>query len=214
MIRTEHQDRVVTILDKNLEPQYFTISVSKSENSGDYLVTLSDITKMKLQQIENEKKASLDPLTNIYNRQKFDDVFNQEIKNTNRYGYSLSLAIIDIDKFKDFNDTYGHLVGDEVLVSTAQVVQKNLRETDIFARWGGEEFVILFRNTNISQAKIVCEKLRKRIENNTHQTARKVTVSFGLTQHSSSDTCKSMFKRCDEALYFAKENGRNRVEVF
>jgi diguanylate cyclase (GGDEF)-like protein len=214
MIRTEHQDRVVTILDKNLEPQYFTISVSRSQNNGDYLVTLSDITKMKLQQIENEKKASLDPLTNIYNRQKFDDVFNQEIKNTNRYGYPLSLAIIDIDKFKDFNDTHGHLIGDEVLVSTAQVVQNNLRETDVLARWGGEEFVILFINTNISQAKKVSEKLRKIIENHTHPTAGKVTASFGLTQFASHDTNKSMFKRCDEALYFAKENGRNRVELF
>lgn len=211
--RTPQKDKIVSILDVKSLPHTFTISASKSKNSGDYLVSLSDITKIKEHQEETEKIANYDSLTNIYNRQKFDEIFKQEIKNSHRYSFALSLAILDIDKFKLFNDTYGHLIGDEVLISTAQVVQNNLRDTDLFARWGGEEFVLLFRNTKISEAKIVSNKLRVLIEKNSHPLAGRVTVSFGLTQYKENDTIESMFKRCDEALYIAKANGRNRVEI-
>lgn len=211
--RTPQKDKIVSILDVKGLPHTFTISASKSKNSGDYLVSLSDITKIKEHQEETEKIANYDSLTNIYNRQKFDEIFKQEIKNSNRYSFALSLAILDIDKFKLFNDTYGHLIGDEVLISTTQVVQNNLRDTDLFARWGGEEFVLLFRNTKISEAKVVVNKLRVLIEKNSHPLAGRVTASFGLTQYKENDTIESMFKRCDEALYMAKANGRNRVEI-
>ncbi len=123
------------------------------------------------------------------------------------------MAIIDIDKFKDFNDTYGHLIGDEVLIMMAQSVNDSVRGTDTFARWGGEEFLILFKDTSIENAKMVSEKLRNKIEKLQHPTAGSITASFGLTQYIDGDTTKSMFKRCDDALYKAKEDGRNRVEV-
>ncbi|MEA2018001.1 MAG: GGDEF domain-containing protein, partial [Campylobacterota bacterium] len=121
--------------------------------------------------------------------------------------------IIDIDKFKNFNDTYGHLIGDEVLITMAQTVKTHVRETDTFARWGGEEFVILFKNTSIKNAKIVSEYIKDRIEENEHKIAGKITASFGLTQYKENDTIETIFKRCDDALYVAKENGRNRVEI-
>lgn len=211
--RTPDKDRIVSVQNENNQIFTFTISVTNSKNDGDYLVTLSDITKLQEHHQGNEKKANYDSLTNIYNRQKFDEIFAQKIKNTERYSYPLSLAIFDIDKFKLFNDTYGHLLGDEVLISTTQVVQNNLRDTDIFARWGGEEFVILFTHTSLPEAEIVSEKLRKLIEENSHPTAGKITVSFGLTQYVKHDTQQSMFKRCDEALYMAKSNGRNKVMI-
>lgn len=211
--RTPVKDRVVSILDNNSNPKAFQISVTNSENSGDYLVSLSDITKIKEYQVLTEQKAYIDGLTNVYNRNKLNEIFAQEIKNSKRYKTPLTIAILDIDKFKDFNDTYGHLIGDEVLITMAQTVQHNIRETDTFARWGGEEFVILFINTTLAVAKSVSEKLKNTIEQNTHDKAGKITSSFGLTQYIENDTQKSMFERCDRALYKAKENGRNRVEI-
>lgn len=211
--RTSLKDRIVAILDENNEAISYKISISESENKGDFLVTLSDITKLKEHQLYTEKKAYIDSLTKIYNRNKFDEVFEEEIKNTQRYNIPLSVALIDIDKFKDFNDTYGHLIGDEVLVNMANVVTKNIRETDVFARWGGEEFILLFKHTDIELGKEVSQKLREKIEENEHPIAGSITASFGLTQYRDGDTTESIFKRCDKALYRAKENGRNRVEV-
>jgi len=211
--RTDTLNRIVSILDENLEARVFNISVTKSEGRGDYLVTLSDITIMREYQVQTEKKASLDALTKIYNRSKFDEILDNEIEYQKRDTKSFCIVILDVDKFKNFNDTYGHLIGDEVLIKMAQIVGDNLRNTDIFARWGGEEFVILFKNTSLEIAKKVSEKLKDKIEENTHETAGKITASFGVTEYKIGDTRESIFKRCDTALYVAKENGRNRVEV-
>jgi len=211
--RTQKRDRVVAILDKHIEIKAFTINISKSQNSGDYILLLSDITKLKEYQVKTEQKAYIDGLTQVYNRNKFDEVLTLEIKNSKRYNNPLSIAIIDIDKFKNFNDTYGHLIGDEVLIKMAQTVNNNIRETDVFARWGGEEFVLLFRNTQAKDALVASSHIKDKIEENIHPTAGKITASFGVTQYMPNDTIEVMFKRCDDALYKAKENGRNRVEV-
>jgi len=162
---------------------------------------------------ETSKKAYIDGLTKVFNRNKFDEVLEEELQRVARYSNQLSIALIDIDHFKDFNDTYGHLVGDEVLVMLAQRVDSNLRGTDTFARWGGEEFIILFKETYIDTARIISLKLKDKIEALDHPTAGKITASFGLTQYIEGDTEESIFKRCDDALYLAKERGRNRVEV-
>ena len=213
ILKTAPADRIVSILDKNFEPAAFKISISKPGDDGEYLVTLSDITKIKERQVQTEKKAYLDALTKVYNRNKFDEVFAEELARVKRYNAPFTLALIDIDKFKDFNDTYGHLIGDEVLIKLAQTVNENLRDTDIFARWGGEEFVILFKNISIESARLVSQKLKDKIEENEHPIAGKITASFGLSEYVDGDTTESMFMRCDKALYKAKENGRNRVEV-
>ncbi|MGB3750141.1 MAG: diguanylate cyclase, partial [Arcobacteraceae bacterium] len=210
--RTPEKDRVVAILNEKIQPKAYQINISKSKNHDDYIVSLSDITKLKEYQVKTEHKAYIDGLTQVYNRNKFDEIFTMEMKNTQRYKTPLSIAIIDIDKFKNFNDTYGHLIGDEVLIEMAQTVQNNIRETDTFARWGGEEFVILFKNTIVDDAKIVAEHIKGKIEQNSHKTAGKITASFGVTQFKENDTLETIFKRCDKALYKAKENGRNRVE--
>jgi len=213
VIKTPIKDRIVLIDDKNLEQIAFIISITKSENIGDYLVSLSDITKMKEYQLLTEKKVYIDKLTNVYNRNKFDAVFHDEIAYAKKYTSQLCIAMIDIDKFKNFNDKYGHLIGDEVLCSMAQTVNEHVRDTDIFARWGGEEFVILFKNISIERTKQITLKIKDMIQENTHPVAGQITASFGITQYIDGDTEESIFKRCDEALYLAKENGRNRVEV-
>ena len=213
--RTPENERVVSIVDKHFSTKAFKIDIVgiNYQNYDDYLVTLTDITIMKERQVQTEKKAYFDGLTSVYNRHKFDEIIKNEIKNSQRYHRPLSMAILDIDKFKNFNDVYGHLIGDEVLVMLAQHVKDSIRETDVFARWGGEEFVILFREVDVLQAKIVSDKIRESIAELEHETAGHITASFGVTEFKEDDTLETMFKRCDEALYKAKEAGRNRVEV-
>ena len=213
--RTPENERVVSIIDKYFSVKAFKIDIVRInyQNYDDYLVTLTDITIMKERQVQTEKKAYFDGLTSVYNRHKFDEIIKNEIKNSQRYHRPLSMAILDIDKFKNFNDVYGHLIGDEVLVMLAQHVKNTIRETDVFARWGGEEFIILFRELDVLQAKIVSDKIRESIAELEHETAGHITASFGVTEFEDDDTLESMFKRCDNALYKAKEGGRNRVEV-
>ena len=209
---TKATDRKVLILNENFEPKAYSIVIQKLEENGDYLVTLSDISEMQEEFKEVENKAYIDGLTGVYNRNKFNELFTKELERVKRYKEPLSIAIIDIDHFKKFNDTFGHLVGDEVLVSMAQTVNKSTRETDIFARWGGEEFVIMFINTPSTKAKEAAEHIKDKIEANEHPTAGKITASFGITEYKDGDNLETVFKRCDDALYRAKENGRNRVE--
>lgn len=210
---TKVSDRKVLILNENLEPTVYAISMKKLIGNGDYLVTLSDISKLEEELKVVENKVYIDGLTGVYNRNKFNELFKKELNKVKRYNEPLSIAIIDIDHFKSFNDTYGHLIGDEVLISMAKTVNNNTRDTDVFARWGGEEFIIMFINTPANKAKQVAESLKDKIEENEHHTAGKITASFGVTQYKDEDDIETIFKRCDEALYLAKENGRNRVEI-
>ena len=206
--------RVVLMLDSKFEPKTFYINISViNEEKHLYLINLTDITKMTIERVKTEHKAYFDGLTGIFNRNKLEESFKQELLRVKRYNHPLSIAIIDIDHFKRFNDTHGHLVGDEVLIMLAQNVERKIRDTDVFARWGGEEFVIIFVETNAESAYKTAEHLREYIEQLEHKTAGKVTASFGITQYKDGDTLASLFKRCDDALYLAKENGRNRVEV-
>lgn len=211
--RVEEKDRVVSVVDGHFEQKAFTINIKELEYNKSYLITLSDITQIKENFIKTEKKAYIDGLTRVYNRNKFDELFEQECKRAKRYAKPFSVALIDIDNFKNFNDNYGHLIGDQVLITMAQILNDNIRATDIFARWGGEEFVILFIDTEIQIAKTISDKLRTKISDNKHETAGRITASFGLSQYKEGDTMDSIFKRCDDALYKAKKNGKNRVEI-
>ena len=128
----------------------------------------------------------------------------------------LSICIIDVDKFKGVNDTYGHKAGDKVLKTIAQVCATNVRETDFFARYGGEEFVLLLPETSLSQARLVAESLRKEIEGCNFHYANEpvvITISCGVAEFDFKDSPDSVFKRADRALYQAKNEGRNRVVV-
>jgi len=213
--KTAQTDRVVSILDISLNPKAFNINITKtsSHNVSEYLVTLTDITMIKEKELKIQYKADYDGLTKVYNRNKFNELLEQEFIRDNRYKRHLSITLIDIDDFKNFNDTFGHLIGDEVLIMLAKYISNNIRDTDTFARWGGEEFVILFPETTEEIAEIICNKLREGIESMSHLVAGSITASFGITQCKKSDTIDGMFNRCDEALYMAKENGRNMVCV-
>jgi diguanylate cyclase (GGDEF)-like protein len=123
------------------------------------------------------------------------------------------MILIDIDHFKSFNDTYGHLIGDEVLVKLAKTINKITRKTDTFGRWGGEEFIMVLPNTTKENAAIVAEHLRLDVEKIKHPIAGGITASFGVAQYEEGDNEESLYIKSDEALYKAKENGRNRVEI-
>lgn len=161
-----------------------------------------------------QQQAERDGLTGLYNRRKFNAVCGNEILRGRRYDLPLSLIMVDIDRFKCINDTFGHLVGDQVLVEVAHLLADRMRESDTLARWGGEEFMILAPHTGLSQALVLAEQIRGVVEGNRFSTAGKLTCCLGVTQQCDNDTVDWLIHRADTALYHAKNNGRNRVEVF
>ena len=157
--------------------------------------------------------ANIDALTSIPNRRKFDEALQYEMGRDKRYHNKLSLIFCDLDHFKHVNDTHGHKIGDEILKEFTQLISENIRNTDIFARWGGEEFVLLLPDTNIETATLTAEKLLIEIERHTFSYVGRMTASFGITELFEEDTETSFIKRADDALYRAKARGRNRIEV-
>lgn len=170
-------------------------------------------TKLKQKTKELERLSITDSLTNTYNRHKLDSDINKEIARANRYSNQLSLIMLDIDFFKDINDEFGHVAGDEILVAFAKLLRENLRDNDVLGRWGGEEFLIICSGIGVSSAASAAEKLRKIIDLHDFSPAQGITASFGVTEWKTSDTKESLVLKADKALYQAKREGRNRVCV-
>jgi diguanylate cyclase (GGDEF)-like protein/PAS domain S-box-containing protein len=177
------------------------------------LGTYMDITERKLMEEELKRLSVTDNLTQTYNRTKHEEIIKRETERTKRYLSPLSISMFDIDHFKKVNDTFGHNVGDYVLKTIAQIVKNSLRELDYLVRWGGEEFLIIAPDTDIKGAEVMAERIRKLIESYKFDKVDKVTLSFGVTQFKDEDTEDNFIKRADDAMYRAKEKGRNRVEV-
>jgi len=209
-------DRTVKIENKDGEDRVFTINIDDYEQKGEhYVISFTDITELKEKSNLLEYQANHDQLTGLFNRQKFNEIFKKEIKREKRYNNNLSLIIFDIDNFKNFNDDFGHNVGDEVLKIISKVLLENIREHDSVARWGGEEFLVLLPQTDELGAKNVAEKIRKAIESyKRDDIPRQITASFGVTRFKEDDNETSVLKKADDALYKAKKEGKNRVEVF
>ena len=167
------------------------------------------------QDISDKKQVELlsitDKLTGLFNRLKLEEVLGQEIARAQRYGSNLSISMIDIDHFKQVNDTYGHRAGDVVLESFACILKESLRKTDIIGRWGGEEFLIICPHTESEGCVALVEKLRQRIEHHYFNGVGYKTASFGVTYLHYSDNQEVIVNRADEALYLAKDKGRNCV---
>ena len=144
-----------------------------------------------------------------------ENSFKSEIKRSKRYGYPFSVIMIDIDHFKEVNDTYGHDIGDRVLIEVGRVLFENIRETDILGRWGGEEFLIICPHSSDADALILAEKIRYMIESQPFQSVGNKTCSLGVAVFDlKEDDYKEVMKRSDEALYRAKNSGRNCVVNF
>ncbi|MFT5693051.1 MAG: diguanylate cyclase (GGDEF)-like protein/PAS domain S-box-containing protein [Oceanicoccus sp.] len=165
------------------------------------------------QQITQAKHdAHTDILTSLFNRRKFEEELAREISRSKRYLTPLSLLLFDADYFKDINDQYGHSVGDKVLQVLAKVISNNNRSSDICARWGGEEFVVILPETNIRQARVIAEKKRLMIANESFDGKINISCSIGVTEFKKTDDFDSFIKRLDLALYEAKNSGRNCVK--
>jgi len=161
--------------------------------------------------------AITDPMTKLYNRRYFSEISEDIFSLAKRNGHNLGVIMLDIDKFKRVNDTYGHQVGDEVIISLANVIVTHIRQSDTACRYGGEEFVILLPETDINGVRNVAEKIRRAVEESKMElpdgVELKYTVSLGITEadFEKDRNVEKVIGRADEALYDAKESGRNRV---
>ena len=159
-------------------------------------------------------RSNYDPLTRLLNRRGFETTYNAIFKTHKRHKQPFALLFLDIDHFKHINDTYGHDIGDAVLEELAKILKQTLRDSDIIARWGGEEFVVLLNDTNADAAKKVAQKLKEKIEEHTHATLPSFTVSIGVANGEASKSFEQLLKEADEALYRAKKEGRNRIVIY
>ncbi len=175
------------------------------------VVNAIDVTRMKELEEQLKELSVTDQLTQIHNRVRFNESLEEEVRISRRYKTDLSLIMFDIDHFKRVNDTHGHDIGDKVLVTIVELVRHSLRETDIFARWGGEEFMILLPHTKQEKAAILAERIRHTIESAAFEIVQCVTCSFGVTQFHEDDTTETFVKRVDAQMYNAKASGRNQV---
>lgn len=212
--RKSFTDQELELLNKKKKPIWIRVKTSLILDATKiyFLNVITDISKKKIEYEKLNYIAYFDALTGIYNRRKFNELFLTEYKRAKRYKRDLCGIFFDIDHFKIVNDTYGHDIGDIVLQELSTLVQKHVRETDFFARWGGEEFIILLPETNIENALTLAEHIRKNILEKTFTKIGNITVSFGITQLKGKEQQKTFLKRLDNALYKAKKEGRNRSE--
>ncbi len=192
---------------------YYQPVYNRGSRINTVVVNIVDNTENRLLQEELKRISQTDPLTKIYNRSKFNDALEREIERIKRKYSDLSVLLFDIDFFKKINDTYGHDVGDDVLKKITALVSQNIRINDVFARWGGEEFIILLPLTDICNASLLADKLRVLISSHSMGKAGKISCSFGVSSYRMGEPIESFIKRADEGLYKSKRNGRNRVTI-
>lgn len=161
-----------------------------------------------------EKLSMIDPLTEVYNKQKFQKILEKEVERADRYDEPLSLIIFDIDNFKKINDTYGHLIGDNILKKVIKNIKENIRKVDFISRIGGDEFTIIAPNTDLLHAYNLAQKLKKELDNlDIKEIDEKITCSFGIAQYKNGENVNDFFKRADSALYMSKKEGKNRISL-
>jgi diguanylate cyclase (GGDEF)-like protein len=185
-----------------------------------YIVTLSGIAKLKTHVTQAgahahilRVAASVDYLTGVANRRAAAQLLQHALERANQFGEIVSVMLLDIDHFKNINDTYGHDIGDKVLIQVAAIVQQHLRAADTLGRWGGEEFLIVASATDAAEVARMAERLRAQIAGHDFPHVGRITASFGVATSLRHDTPEALVKRADEALYLAKEGGRDRVEA-
>ena len=207
------QARVSDFTTEVLRTSYINLIVSLLVT---LLIIFIIIQMIQRHNIKLEILANNDELTGLPNRRVFDENLKHLLLLNRRKNVDASVLFFDIDNFKNVNDSFGHNVGDRVLIQIAQIIKDNIRESDLYARWGGEEFIITFVNSSLDDSKEIAEKLRFTIEENRELQSfvnYKVTASFGLTQITEKDSLGSILRRVDNAMYEAKESGKNRVII-
>ena len=204
-------ERLVTLKSES-EGVHSIFRININPAGKRYVVSLTDVTQLARRSEQYRYLAIHDTLTGCHNRTYFEHELNDAIARVKRYHSAVCVAMLDIDHFKEFNDNYGHLVGDTVLIELTDLITTSIRSGDLFARWGGEEFVLLLPDSDLESAHDAAEKLRHLIaKTDFDKVPSRVTVSIGVIRLAEDDTIKSIMERVDHALYSAKESGRNRV---
>jgi diguanylate cyclase (GGDEF)-like protein/PAS domain S-box-containing protein len=204
-LKTRHKDGYEIDVELSL-------SAVKIKDTWHALGIVRDISERKKYEELLYRQSITDPLTNIYNRRFFMQMLEQEMERTRRYGKPFSIIMLDLDHFKSVNDRFGHAAGDMVLKSVADMIKGRIRKTDYFARWGGEEFIILLPETSVEYAAGLAEELRERLSSMTLPEVGRVTASFGVASYRTLDTIDTILMRADSMLYEAKDAGRNCVK--
>lgn len=192
----------------------FNQMASQLESRTRALVESESREKIRRRETEIlERLAITDRLTGLYNRRKLDEVMNSELHRAVRYQQTFGIAILDIDMFKSINDEYGHQVGDQVIVELADLLRSSIRRSDTVGRWGGEEFILICPQTDLSGTRQVSENLCQTIAKHEFPIKRSVTASFGVAAWMSGESLDELLSRADKGLYEAKRTGRNKVAV-
>ncbi|MGD8741399.1 MAG: GGDEF domain-containing protein [Desulfobacterales bacterium] len=156
-----------------------------------------------------------DELTGLYNSRHFFKRIKAEVERTDRYGHPLTLLILDLDNFKQYNDTFGHLSGDRVLAETGNIIRKSIRSTDSAYRYGGEEFAVILPESSVRKSLYFAERIRKSFESEAsfahEDEGLRVTVSIGVAQYLAGEKISDLIKRADRNMYEAKKTGKNRI---
>lgn len=213
-LQTQTTAAIPAITLKNPQGKVHTFSLSVHEfDENQWLITLLDITKTVLEKALLENKVNQDALTKAHTRHFFETHIDHLIEQAYTNQKSLGIIYFDIDFFKQVNDTYGHDMGDEVLKTIVIICKANLREKDYVIRWGGEEFLILIQVDSEKVLRQVTENIRRKIANHEFDTQTQITASFGITLHQPGSSIKYTLSQADEALYKAKNNGRNQIFI-
>jgi diguanylate cyclase (GGDEF)-like protein len=200
--------------DGRIIPFEVTSRIYKIKDESPIGVCIARDVTERIKMEEELKRLSVeDSLTGAFNRNKYKEIIEKEIKRAKRHKYPFSVIMLDIDFFKEINDRHGHMTGDDVLKDLVSLIIKNIREEDYLIRWGGEEFLIIAPHTSLESARMLAEKLRSQVESYNFVENIKITSSFGITMLCKEDNEVSFIKRADDALYKAKLNGRNRCVI-
>jgi len=213
----EVDDAIAPVLNK-LSANANAICSANEEFQGQLSAAQSEISILKAELENSKKEASTDPLTGLYNRRVFEAIYNQFVDDDNNTD-DITLIMMDVDKFKVFNDTHGHLMGDQILKYIGKLLKKECNNPVVPVRLGGEEFALLCPSIKLEHAQSVAEKIRIKLASVTFSNKRTgkrippVTASFGVAQKKSGDNLTNMIERADQALYAAKNAGRNQVKL-
>ena len=177
-----------------------------------------DLTKERVRMMEKlQKLAVTDGLTKLYNSRSFYSQLETEVDRFNRYKHPLALLLLDLDHFKDYNDSYGHLEGDKILVRFSQIIKSCLRANDTAYRYGGEEFTVILPETGAEEARTVAQRIRAALETERFSPVNgkevKITISIGVTEYQAKEELSTFIQRADRAMYRSKQKGRNMVSM-
>ncbi|MEA3490697.1 MAG: sensor domain-containing diguanylate cyclase, partial [Campylobacterota bacterium] len=207
-----HQGGILSKDGKSFVLTWSTSLLREDDEIVGVLGSALDTTELYNTQRELKKQTYIDALTNTYNRKYYNLKISESLSLYERNQTPFTVLMYDIDDFKKINDSYGHLAGDDILTEMSQLIQSNIRKSDYLFRVGGEEFVIIFADTHLKQAKIVAEKIRKSVEESLENLKNEtITISIGVTQVQKSDNADDIYKRVDDLLYISKKNGKNMV---